>query len=99
MGLTFIDMFNACGNVTKDDFIPMKHMKTPVTQQHTGLDSLDMALFLAYMADLYGAPDSEDVDQWPLTSIQDLKDHIMTVKTLDPEKIYDTMEAVAEAVR
>jgi hypothetical protein len=100
--LTFIDFFNTCaklGKAISHEYHPVTSLDIPITEADLGLDSLDVMLAIAYLGELYGTPEDDDGGDWPLDTINTLKEHVFTLKTLDPEDIYKTEADVLEALR
>ena len=102
MKLTFLDVFNTCaflGKAISREYVPAESLKTPIDEICLGLDSLDVMMTLSYLAEIYGTPEDDEGDDWPLQSIGALQTHIMQIKTLDPETTYKTTEDIVRELK
>lgn len=100
MAFDFLELFNAVGAAQKaitKDFVPAESMDTPITEDATGLDSLDVTLTFFVLGEAYGIPDEEELnDQWPYESLQLLYEFIQEHKTQDPEDEFDSIKALVK---
>jgi len=94
MAFDFLELFNAVGakqKVITDDFIPAKSLETPINEDTTGLDSLDVTLTYVILGEAYGIEEELD-SEWPVSSVGALRDFIMEKKTQDPEDEFETIK-------
>jgi hypothetical protein len=100
MTFNFLELFNAVGaaqKVVTDDFIPAESLETAITEDVTNLDSLDVTLTFFVLAEAYGIPEDEELnEQWPYESVQLLKEFIEEHKTKDPEDEFDSIKALVK---
>jgi hypothetical protein len=98
MSFNFLELFNAVGaaqKVVTNDFIPAESLATPITEDVTNLDSLDVTLTFFVLGEAYGIPEDEETnDNWPYESVQLLQEFIKNNKTKDPEDEFDSVEAL-----
>ena len=102
MKLTFLDIFNTCarlGKAVSDEYKTATSLDTPISKEELGLDSLDVMLTLSYLGELYGTPEDDEGDDWPLDTINTLKEHILKLKTVDPEDIYETTDDIVRELK
>ena len=94
MAFDFLELFNAVGaaqKVVTKDFIPAESLETPIDEDTTGLDSLDVMLTYVVLSDAYGVEEEMD-SEWPVSSVGALRDFIMEKKTQDPEDEFETIK-------
>lgn len=94
--MDFLEFFNRCGEQTVvrgDVFKRVTSMDTPVTEDTTGLDSLDTTLTYMLIAEAYDI-DEVEANHMPLSSIQDLKDFCDKHKKRDFDTVEEAMEVV-----
>jgi acyl carrier protein len=94
MAFDFLELFNAVGakqKVITDDFIPAESLETPINEDTTGLDSLDVTLTYVILGEAYGIEEELD-SEWPVSSVGALRDFIMEKKTQDPEDEFETIK-------
>lgn len=100
MKFDFLELFNALGAAQKPvtkDFVPAESLETPISEDATGLDSLDVTLTFFALGEAYGIPEDEELQkEWPVSSIGDLLVFIEAHKTKDPEDEFDTIKALVK---
>jgi|TARA_R110000787_G_scaffold186325_2_gene297864 hypothetical protein len=93
MTFDFLELFNAVAAEQKDNFQPAESLDTPITEDVTNLDSLDVALTFFVIGEAYGIPaDTELSESWPYVSVQLLKAFILLNKTKDPEDEFGSIK-------
>jgi|TARA_R110000764_G_scaffold48536_1_gene107742 hypothetical protein len=100
MTFNFLELFNAIGaaqKVVTNDFIPAESLDTPISEDVTNLDSLDVTLTFFVLGEVYGIPEDEERnDPWPYESVRLLQEFIQEHKTKDPEDEFDSIKSLAE---
>ena len=80
MTFDFLELFNAVGaaqKVVTNDFIPAESLDTPITEDVTNLDSLDVTLTFFVLGEAYGIPETDELnEQWPYESVLLLRECI-----------------------
>ena len=96
--MEFLDIFNAVARQSKGipaEYIDATSYDDPINEDTLNLDSLDITLAYAMLADIYQI--SNDLqDKWPTSSVADLKKFIDESKSDDPT---DRFETVKDLVR
>ena len=100
MTFDFLELFNAVGaaqKVVTNDFIPAESLDTPITEDVTNLDSLDVTLTFFVLGEAYGIPETDELnEQWPYESVLLLREFIFLNKTVDPEDEFDSVKALVK---
>jgi hypothetical protein len=94
--MDFLELFNACVKEAKprlEGYITPTSLDVTLKENDIGLDSLDIALTLALISDIYGIPET-DYFNIPVTSLKTVHDYMMENKQRD----FDTVEAAMESV-
>jgi hypothetical protein len=94
--MDFLEFFNRCAElsvVREDIFIRATSMDTSITENATGLDSLDGVLTYQYISEVFDL-DDEAAMNMPTTSIQDLKDYCDKHKNRDFNTVEEAMEVI-----
>lgn len=93
--MNFIEIFNYVAKVARP-----AHVKVIAATSmedkfgDLGLDSLDGILLMMFITEIYGISEKDSKD-WSPTSIQELHDLVMAIKTKEPA----SMEEVADVCR
>ena len=102
MTFDFLELFNAVSaaqKVVTKDFIPAESLETPITEDVTNLDSLDVTLIFFVLGEAYGIPEDEELnDSWPYESVELLRNFIFKHKTKDPEDEFDSIKALVKGL-
>tara|TARA_B100000795_G_C22759094_1_gene422801 strand:- start:1122 stop:1433 length:312 start_codon:yes stop_codon:yes gene_type:complete len=100
MTFDFLKLFNAVSaaqKVVTNDFIPAKSLDTPITENATNLDSLDVTFIFFLLGEVYGIPADKALgESWSNGSIRLLNEFIKEHKTKDPEDEFDSIETLVE---
>ena len=98
MTFDFLELFNAVAVKQKavpTDFTPAESLDTPIDEDSTGLDSLDITMVFVILSEAYGVNEELDSD-WPVSSIGALQEFLLRKKTQDPEDTYATVGDLVE---
>ena len=98
MTFDFLELFNAVAVKQKavpTDFISAESLDTPIDEDSTGLDSLDITMVFVILGEAYGVNEELDSD-WPVSSVGALQAFLLGKKTQDPEDEYATIGDLVE---
>lgn len=98
MAFDFLELFNAVAVKQKavpTDFTLAESLDTPIDEDSTGLDSLDITMVFVILSEAYGVNEELDTD-WPVSSIGALREFLLGKKTQDPEDTYATVGDLVE---
>lgn len=96
--MEFLEVFNAFareGKAVRNEFKPATSYDDPINEDVLNLDSLDVTLTYAMLADVYMIP-QELEDQWPYESVGALRDFIEANKQQDPTDRFDSVKALVK---
>lgn len=88
--LNFIDLLEVVVKETKPEFSQFKKPKlldTPFSEEATGLDSLDMALVITVMGEIYKVPVKILDEARDIRTVRHLKEFVETHGTRIPESL------------
>ena len=94
--MDYLELFNRCAGlavIREDIFTRATSMDTSVTENATGLDSLDGVLTYQYISEVFDLDDEATMNM-PTTSIQDLKDYCDKHKNRDFNTVEEAMEVI-----
>ena len=94
--MDFIELFDACvleTNPRPEKYTKPTSLETKLSEEDIGLDSLDVALIMVLLMDIYGIPESEDFNV-PMESLSAMHEYMQANKTKD----FDSVEAAMETV-
>ena len=98
MAFDFLELFNAVAVKQKavpTDFTFAESLDSPIDEDSTGLDSLDITMVFVILSEAYGVNEELDTD-WPVSSIGALQEFLLGKKTQDPEDTYATVGDLVE---
>ena len=91
----FLEVFDACVRSAKpvlDDYVQPTSMEATIPEM--GLDSLDTALTLALLCEVYGLT-NEDAAALPKGSLKQMYDWLQSKKTRDYDSVVDAVKVIA----
>ena len=91
----FLELWDACVKSAKpilDEYVQPTSMTTTIPEM--GLDSLDTALTMALVAEVYGLT-NEDSAQMPRGSLKTMYDWLQEHKTRDYDSVAEAIKVVA----
>jgi len=100
MTFNFIELFNAVAaneKALQDDYKPATSLEAKVNEDELGLDSLDVTLTYATLAEIYGIS-NELNSKWPVTTLGELEKFLLENKSRTPEDEYDSVAALMEGM-
>jgi acyl carrier protein len=98
MTFDFLELFNAIAVEQKAipaEFTPAESLDTPIDEDSTGLDSLDITMVFVILGEAYGVDEELDSD-WPVSSVGALQEFLLGKKTQNPEDEYATIGNLVE---
>ena len=92
--MDFIELFNKLSESQKairEDYCPVSSLDDPIATEHTGLDSLDVALVYSILGDLYGVPNKLE-NSWPFSTLGELKKFVEANGSRKPDEEFSSVD-------